>query len=361
MKILYISAEHVSGTLSLFQAEHRRRGDECRFVTFWHSRWDFPDDICLNLPLMPDKSWVLFARKAMRAFRGRARNEQPTRVSPYWSPSGIERALFAWRDRILWPRIQEVIQQYRLDDFDIVHFDGGLDLTRDARFAKEMSVRGKHIACFYHGSDLRNRGMIWPVDDLTELRLTSEWDLIELDPRLKYLYLPFEVDRYPAREYHFHSPIRICHATRNPYKGTAFVEKAVKVLAKNYRVELMLLRGLSHAESLRRKQDCDIFVDQLTNAGGWGYGMSSVEALAMGIPVVTNIPDQMAAHLGEHAFVQASPDTICDVLKHVITHEDVCRSLAASGRKWVREYHDVHSVGDQLYRYYEEAGWLRSR
>ena len=358
MKILYISAEHVSGTLSLFQAEHRRRGDECRFVTFWHSRWDFPDDICLDLPLMPVKSWVLFLRHAARLLRGKDRTASPSRTNPYWTPGRLERALFAWRDHILWPRMSRAIREHNLDQFDIVHLDGGLDFTRDARFAKEMSARGKHIVCFYHGSDLRNRGIVREVDELASLRLTCEWDLLELDPRLRYLYLPFETDRFPARDYHFHSPIRVCHATRNPYKGTAFVERALSELAKKYPVELVLLRNLPYAEALRRKQDCDIFVDQLTNAGGWGYGMSSVEAFSMGMPVVTNIPEQMSARLGQNPFVQATPESIQDVLEDLLTDEDRCKSLAAAGHEWVRATHDVRSVGDQLYHYYEGAGWL---
>ncbi|HEY3294279.1 MAG TPA: glycosyltransferase [bacterium] len=358
MKILYISAEHVSGTLSLFQAEHRWRGDECRFVTFWHSRWDFPDDICLDLPLMPDKSWVLLARKAARLLRGPAHSASPSATCPYWTPSPPERALFAWRDRLLWPKMEAAIQAHGLDRFDIVHLDGGLDFTRDARFASSMRSRGKHIVCYYHGSDLRNRGIVPAVDTLAELRLTPEWDLLELDPRLQYLYLPFETDRYPRRDYHFHSPVRVCHATRNPYKGTEFVERAMEELSKKYPVELVLLRGLPHAEALRRKQECDIFVDQLTNAGGWGYGMSSVEAFSMGMPVITNIPAKMAAHLGEHPFVHAGTDTVRDALEDLITHEDKCRALAVAGREWVQRMHDVRSVGDQLYRYYEAAGWL---
>lgn len=361
MKILYISAEHVSGTLSLFQAEHRRRGDECRFVTFWHSRWDFPDDICLNLPLMPDKRWVLLIRRAARILRGKTRHVLPSHFCPQWTPSLVERLLFEWRDRVLWPRVFRAIREHKLDDFDIVHLDGGLDFTRDARFARDMADRGKHIVCFYHGSDLRNRGMVPAVDNLAQLRLTCEWDLVELDPRLQYLYLPFETDRYSARDYHFHSPIRICHAARNPYKGTPFIERAIRDLAKHYPVQFVLLKGLSHAESLRRKNECDIFVDQLTNAGGWGYGMSSVEALSMGMPVVTNIPQPMAGRLGSHPFVHATADTVREVLEDLITHDMKCRALAAAGRQWVQQRHDVRSVGDQLYRYYEEAGWLNRR
>jgi hypothetical protein len=358
MKILYISPEHVSGTLSLFKAEHERRGDLCRFVTFWHSHWDFPDDICLDLPFMPDQPWVRGLRHAVKSVRGGEAPAQPQNGIPYWSPTQAERYLFSVRDRLLWPRISTAIRKHQLDSFDIIHLDGGLDFTRDARFIRRASLAGKRIACFYHGSDMRNRGVIQEVDDVVQLRLTSEWDLIEFDSRLHYLYLPFDTTAYPERPYRFHSPIRICHASRNPYKGTAFVERAVSELARRYSVELVLLRDLSHAEALRRKQECDIFVDQLTNEGGWGYGMSSVEAFAMGLPVVSNIPGPMASKLGDHPFVHATSDDVAPVLERLIADEASCARLAAAGREWVRGRHDVRVVVNQLYAHYRTLGWI---
>lgn len=357
MRILYIAAEHVSGTLSLLKAEHIRRGDECRFVTFWHSRWSFPDDICLHLPLMPNHRWVRSVRKAV------VEPHYPIQAMqlPVWNPGLLGRALFALRDRLLWPRIRKAIREYRLDAFDIIHFDGGLDFTRDSRFANAIAEAGKHIACFFHGSDLRTRGMIPSLDRVTGLRLTSEWDLIELDPRLNYLYLPLDTSVFPERSYRFHNPLRICHAARNPFKGTQYVEQAVRELSARHRLELILLRDLSHAEALRRKSEADIFIDQLTNEGGWGYGMSSVEALAMGMPVITNIPDAMQRRLGEHPFVLADRCNVQIVLEDLLRDEVRCRNLAYLGRTWVAERHAVTKVVDQLYRHYEEAGWLTRR
>lgn len=356
MKFLYIAAEHVSGTLALFREEHRRRGDECRFVTFWHSRWDFPDDICLNLPFMPDRSWVRGLRDSLRALR--PSELQPSHEMPYWRPGNVERSLFALRDSFIWPRIERAIHKFDLNSFDVIQLDGGLDFTRDARFARQAIRRGKHVACFYHGSDLRTRGIIPAVDEIAELRLTSEWDLLDFDSRLRYLYLPFDTSAYPEREYRFHHPVRICHASRNPHKGTSFVEAAVAELKKRYEVELIMLRDLSHDEALRRKYECDIFVDQLTNAGGWGYGMSSVEALAMGMPVVTNIPENMMKRLGENPFVHAATDDLSEVLEELLNSETMCGNLAKVGRQWVCERHDVRAVGDQLYSFYQELGWI---
>jgi glycosyltransferase involved in cell wall biosynthesis len=196
------------------------------------------------------------------------------------------------------------------------------------------------------------------LDEVAALRLTSEWDLMELDGRLRYLYLPLDTRRFPQRDYRFHKPIRICHASRNPFKGTVHVEAAVRELARRCPVELTVLRDLPYAEAIKIKSECDIFVDQLTNAGGWGYGMSSVEALAIGMPVVTNIPAPMASRLGEHPFVQAAPENLTDVLQRLIDDEAHCRDLAVRGRVWVEQRHDVQAVGDQLYAYYRELGWI---
>ena len=357
MKILYVSPEHVSGTLTLFQSEHRRRGDECRFVTFWHSRWKFPDDICLQLPMMPDRAWVRALRRLMHLhFSSAARPS--TAMMPYWRPGALESLLFRWRDELLWPRIRRAIEAYGLGSFDVIHFDGGLDFTRDGRFSQRMAAQGKKIVCFYHGSDMRSRGVLRALDDVAALRLTSEWDLLELDERLRYLYLPFDTRRHPERAYRFHKPIRICHASRNPYKGTPYVEAAVERLARRHPVALTILRDVPHAEAIQIKSECDIFVDQLTNAGGWGYGMSSVEALAIGMPVVTNIPAQMAARLGENPFVQATTANVMDVLESLIEDEGRCCDLAVRGCVWVRQRHDVQAVGEQLYAYYREAGWI---
>jgi len=360
MKILYIAAEHVSGTLSLFQQEHRRRGDECRYVTFWPSRWAFPEDICLHLSFMPNRSWVRNVREIFLRARGHGIHRPLTPEAPYWNPRPLESALFAFRDFINWPDIAAAIDRHGLDQFDIIHLDGGLDFTRDGRFVESVSKRGKHIACFYHGTDLRNRGIVRNVDRHVELRLTSEWDLLDYDPRLEYLYLPFDTAEYRDRIHRLHNPIRICHASRNIFKGTGHIISAVDHLKQKHSVELILLQDMPHDVALRIKNECDIFVDQLTNAGGWGYGMSSIEALAMGLPVVTNIPPKMSDQLRDHPFVQADTETIAEVLERLVTNQYLCRACSQAGQKWVRARHDIRIVGDQLYAHYRRLGWTNA-
>jgi hypothetical protein len=357
MRFLYIAAEHVSGTLSLFQAEHRRRGHECRFVTFWHSRWDFPDDICLDLRLMPNRGWVRNLRP-VAAQRYEAATVYQLDHVPFWNPNPLGRLMFAVRDTVNWPRIARAIAANGLDHFDIITLDGGLDFTRDSRFVRACHARGAHVTAFYHGTDLRNRGIVRSADECTELRLTSEWDLLEIDPRLEYLYLPFDTTQFASRDYRFHQPLRIGHAARNPFKGTDRVRAALESLSRRYPIEPRWFIGLAHDDVLAQFREIDIFVDQLTNAGGWGYGMSSVEALSAGVPVVTNIPAAMQSRLGEHPFVHADTETIVRVLEQLISDEARCRDLSQRGREWVVARHDVRSVVDRLYSYYERCGWI---
>jgi glycosyltransferase involved in cell wall biosynthesis len=278
---------------------------------------------------------------------------------PFWTPGLTARAAFAFRDFLNWPQIEEVIQRHGLHEVDLIQLDSGLDFTRDARFAKSCADKGIPIVSFYHGSDMRNRGIVRAADSVTSLRLTSEWDLLEFDPRLEYLYLPFDTSQYPDHSYAPHSPVRICHAARNPYKGTKFLVEAVERLSKDFEIELVLLRDLSHAEALRRKAECDIFVDQLTNEGGWGYGMSSVEALAMGLPVLTNIPPQMESRIALHPFIQADQSTIHDNLRELLSNPERALQAVRDGQQWVREHHDVRHVVDHLYSLYEHHGWLK--
>lgn len=359
MKFLYVAPEHVSGTLSLFKGEHERRGDVCRFVTFWHSRWSFPDDICLNLSGMPNTAWV----RALRNAVAHDPHTQPSRICngklPVWNPAWPIRSLFSLRDEHNWKRISRAIRDYCFFDFDVLHLDGGADFTRDARFARSFSDRGKPVVAYYHGSDLRSRGYIPAVDAVSDIRFTPEWDLLDHDPRLNYLYLPFDSALLPFRRRMPGRMFRIGHAARNPLKGTAAVQAAVGALARKHPVELVLIRDVSYSESLRLKFECDIFVDQLTNAGGWGYGMSGVEALAMGIPVVTNIPPAMQKYIGDHPFVQADETTLEVVLEKLITDASELQKIADFSREWVLKRHDIKKVADVLYGHYREHGWLK--
>ncbi|MFH0883311.1 MAG: glycosyltransferase [bacterium] len=365
MNLLIIAPYHVSGTLDLWQRELRRRGHECRYVTLFRNRWGFSEDISLDLPLMPRAGSALipFRRLLHRIARGPLADDTPiTERPPLWkSPGLLASSFFTLRDMIIAPRVLNAIQKNRLDGFDIIWLDQGGGFFRDARVIRRWAGMGKHLMAFYHGSDMRNRGIYPQVDRHLELRLTSEVDLLELDPRLRYLFLPVDTSaltpdhRTPVGD----GVIRIAHAARvRAFKGTDRIIEVVERLRIRHRVELVLIENVSHIEALAMKRRCDIAVDQIADTGGWGYGMSSVEYLSLGIPTCTSMNPEMQAFLPGHPFVAVSADTLETELERLITDEEHRQTTGKRGREWVVQNHDIRQVADRLWKYFEELEWV---
>ena len=360
-KILYISPEHVSGMLNLFQRGHRARGHECRYVTFFPSSSGFPEDICLNLPLMPDAGWIRRVKRLV--YRGSPEmigKEDREGYPPVWrSNTAAEAVFFFLRDLLLSGRINRAIHRHGLDQFDVYHLDQGLDFYRDARFVQRMKSRGAKIVCFYHGTDLRNRGVIPKVDAISDLNLSSELDLLKKHPRIRYLHLIFDTERYQVKEGE-NDPLVIGHACRGPearhFKGTNDVISIVKGLEQDYPVKLDLVEGLPNEECLRRKARWDIAVDQIADLGGWGYGMNSLETLAMGIPTCTRMNPECDQFFAGHPFINVDRDSLRQQLIKLIEYPDLRHNKGLEGREWVEKIHGIDSVMSELYCHYEEAG-----
>ena len=96
--------------------------------------------------------------------------------------------------------MKKLFQIFHSNDFDIIHYDGGLDFYRDSRQALKWKKQGKKIVCCYYGSDLRIRGLIKELDEISDLNLTSEYDHLALKKDLKYLFYPYDVSELPAKK-----------------------------------------------------------------------------------------------------------------------------------------------------------------
>jgi len=339
MKILYISPQHVSGTLNLWQTEHRRRGNECRYVTLFPSGFGFEEDINLSLPLHPDSKWILSARRLHNRVRhGALGDDTPIEERPPFRPpySLVEKLFFSYRDRMVSGRIENAIRSHDLDSFDIIHLDQGQGFFRDVRVMRRWFDSGKKLVAFYHGSDMRNRGIFRNVDELVHLRLTCEVDLMHLDERLEYLFLPFDTSKYTPVKRKSSKKLKIVHAARvRSFKGTDLIIDIVRKLEKRYPVELVLIENMSHDKAMKTKEKCDIAIDQIADTGGWGYGMSSVEYLSLGIPVCTSMVPEMEKFMPDHPFIAVNPETLEEKLIELIEDEKLRQEKAnTDGNGW---------------------------
>jgi len=363
MKILIVAPYHVSGTLDLWQKEHRRRGNECRVVTLFKSPFGFSEDICLNLPLQPTKdSFVIKAREALYTLiKGPNPEEIPIEeVPPFWkSPGLIPSAFFRFRDFVITPKVLQAFNKYDFDSFDVIWLDQGAEFFRDARIVNRWGKMGKSMISYYHGSDMRNRGIYPQIDKHVSLRLTCEVDLMHLDKRLEYLFLPYETDKIIPVNHRPGKKIRIAHAARvRGFKGTDDIIRIVGELEKTLPVELVLIENMTHAEAMAAKSTCDIAIDQIADTGGWGYGMSSVEYLSLGIPTCTSMVPEMETFIPDHPFIAVTRDTLAAELTKLIEDENYRKQKGAEGREWVVKYHDLKSVCDTLYGYFEREKWV---
>ncbi|MCF7806958.1 MAG: hypothetical protein K9M49_01765 [Candidatus Marinimicrobia bacterium] len=357
LKILYLRTENSSGTLSLFVEGHKRLGNEARFVTLFPTAEGFPEDICLDLPLLPKTETFKKAKQAI--LNQDALYAEAEGFPPQWRPPTGRKLFFKFRDLLWRSKVKKAIEKHGLMDFDIYHLEGGHGFFRTSAWPfDELKRRGKHIIANYHGVDMRTRGVLPWIDELVDVNTSSELDLLDKHPEMEYVFLPYRVEQHAAH-YELNSPLRLCHATRDRYwKGSDAIIAACEKLEKTHDVEFVLIENQPYEKTLELKAGCDIYLDQVSNRGGWGYGMNSVEALSMGLCCCTNLLPKYETFLGDHPFVNIHKDTLYDDLSTLVNNREKVLKKKCEGRLWVERTHGIDSVTQSVYDIYNRMGWL---
>ncbi len=158
-------------------------------------------------------------------------------------------------------------------------------------------------------------------------------------------------------------PVVIAHAPNHRgFKGSEFVIAAVdKLRGEGLKVELVLLERVKN-EQVRNtfQNDIDIHVEQLIASG---FGMNAIEGMASGLPVIANLdndeyimPFRRWSYFSECPVISATPESLVDVLRVLITRPQLRRQLGAASRKYAEKYHGLdsaaylfNSVIDHLY------------
>ena len=129
-------------------------------------------------------------------------------------------------------------------------------------------------------------------------------------PSMNYLFLPFDTSQHQPK-FNINDPIRICHSpTDRYYKGSDTIIPVCENLAKNGKIEFILIENVPHNKTQQLKQSCDILIDQVHNRGGWGYGMNSIEALSMGLCCLTEVIPKYEKFIPDHPFININEANI---------------------------------------------------
>ena len=264
-----------------------------------------------------------------------------------------------------------------MNRFDILHYHA-LPLI----FKKKMSgltgidlflarLNGKQIFYHFRGSEIRMKSVFeasskyhytkeapdifhdFPEEHqkrYVDLALALSDQVLAVDPEIQS-YVPQSVilprvintSDYKPKD-HANDKIKIIHApSRRHVKGTKAIETAIKTLkSEGYDIDFTLIQNMKNDDALAHYQKADIIIDQLRI--GW-YGVLSVEAMALGKPVISFIRADIKHHLPVPApIANANPDNLLSVLRSLIENEEERIALSKRGRSYVEAMHDINIV-----------------
>lgn len=267
---------------------------------------------------------------------------------------------------------------YAMFKYDIFHFHFGYSLFPfglDLYFLKKLN---KTVVMEYHGSDIRwvfnrerpeflhqeelpsfsnrIRKRILRTFKYVDQFILHDYELLEHLPDInkKVFFVPLRIEigkfipQYPSVSYK--KPI-IVHAPSNSIaKGSKYIIEAIENLKKRYDFEFILVKDMPQEEAIRVYSRADIIVDQLF-AGT--YGVLSIEAMALGKPVIAYITEEMRKQFpDELPIVSATILTIEEKIELLLNEPQLRHDLGVKGRKYAENYHDYRVIGKKLVEIY---------
>lgn len=265
--------------------------------------------------------------------------------------------------------------------FDVFHFYFGNTLfaglgLQDVRLLKSL---GKKVFMYFCGCDIRDSKSVienqhfsacancWPqkchprrdelesmLDDFDGVFVSTP-DLLEFAPKATWLPQPIDLELLSkigqeelSKKKDSDSTrriVRVAHApSSRSLKGTSEVRQAIEALQRRgHEIELILIEGRTYKDALSMCASADIAIDQLLIGS---YGQFSVEAMALGLPVICYIRDDLRSHYpATLPIVSATPSNIIDVLTALVTNPSSWDDLSKSGKTYVQQHHSSEVVG----------------
>jgi glycosyltransferase involved in cell wall biosynthesis len=342
---------NTSGVPGQLVLAERQLGFTTRLITLFRDRRSYFEDICLDLPFIDfaGTKWIKKHVSAPEKLSVTNVARIPEKIPVVWQPHSIAEILLVRLRDLMWrPKIQRAIRRFELDQFDVYQLDGGLDFYRHAGFIKRQKALGKKIICCYTGSDLRTRGVIPAIDAMSDVNVSVEFDHLRLHPRIHHVFFPFDAARFQPKSNEVSEKIRVGHApTSWAAKGSEVIVPILKSLEADYPVEMILIQNLPYAQAIELKSTCDIFVDQI---GDLGYGINSLEALAMEIPTCSCLAPGFAETSPDHPFIAIDGANLRNELIRLIQSPELRRQMGQQGRVWVEKYHNAVNTIREIHR-----------
>ena len=266
--------------------------------------------------------------------------------------------------------------------FDIFHYHTGYTLYKDKKDMMMALEAGKKVIMHHRGNDVRIPSQAVEGNDyynpyvyvgdsqpeeqmIRNLKFFSKYlsTAIVQDEEL-YAYvkdyyrhvhiLPRLIDtaqikpRYVSMEKDV--PLIVHAPTSRAFKGTDTILKVIAKMKKEFPIHFQLVEKMSKPKALAVMAKADIVIDQILCGF---YGNVSVEAMALGKPVLAYIRPDIQQRLADDCpVISANPDTLYDRLKSLLQCPEQRRQIGMKGREYVQNHHSAEQVINQLVQIY---------
>ncbi len=181
-------------------------------------------------------------------------------------------------------------------------------------------------------------------------------ELMRYAPKASFLpYASVDIETFSVVPPRTEGPIRILHAPTDPgIKGTVRILDALERLRGEFRLEILRVQNVRHAQALARYSDADLLVDQVY--AGW-YGGLAVELMAMGKPVACYIRDEDLACLPAEMrqdlpILRIHPDRLYEDLKGILLARELWPEWSRLSRRYVMRWHNPRWLARLVARTY---------
>lgn len=222
-------------------------------------------------------------------------------------------------------------------------------------FCRDCSDPGKYCLC----DDRSGEAILKRISD-SATATVALGDMLAYLPGARHIaYWPIDHERMTYVGVRNHEgPLRIVHAPNHMhFKGTRYLEEALaRLKARNVELELVIVSGVPNEEVLKLIAEADILADQFI---GGAYGYTALEGLARGKPVLTYVRDRSLTIAPEECpFINATPDTLEDVLTWCVHNRALLPQIGRQGRSYVERHHSIPAVAARFARLYIETADL---
>jgi glycosyltransferase involved in cell wall biosynthesis len=251
-----------------------------------------------------------------------------------------------------------------LSSSDIIHFH----MLRDENsFLGPLLIKdyaaGKKILHHHHGHPVFRSDPEHFREKYHKLRrraIVSTPDLLKLLPESVWVpnMVPLNDQGHTPLEPSADDSVRICQApTRKDLKNTdEFICVTQRLKEKYPHIESLVIERIVHRECLEIKRSCHIHFDHMQGY----FGVSSLESLSQGKPVIAGIDDWCMAHIKAFTGSDKLPwviardeDALQSRMEHLIVDHDFREQCGHAGRAFMTTTWNEHQVIRRLLDVYE--------